>query len=605
MKKVPLILLLAFILLLTPAQTLAVDTIDLLSYWDMETGSGNVLNDRTIYNNDGNLVKNPEWNNNAAIGSYSLEFNKTAGSYVNFTNINTLDILGNISINCWVNPSRLDIQQRIIGRGGTTSHTAQYVLQLVNNQLYWAISDSGSSNTADAVGTNSLSPNSWHMVSATYDASAANLTIYVNGSYHNSDNALSSQYHQTTYGLEIGAVAGGTLSFNGSIDECLIYQRVLKESEFLELWNGGSGIPYDDFTSKEGNYNFTFKKETDKSIITGTQISLLLVSLNNGINYNFTTIIGNIIANISADEYILKISAPGYTTRSGYINYPDANFSKSRTIYLLNNETNYNEIIINVIDSTSLPVENAIVQAKKYYGDIGQFLQVDEEISDNEGQLVLDLFKYNVLYEFSVIYDNETKLFTTPSFIKKDEITLQIDTIENELTAWNEYQDINSGLIYNDISRMYRGVFTNIKGNEVNVCLEINKLSANSITQINRTCASGVSGTILGMTLDNATSATYDVKLIYYDAENNGYVLDSEERTYYNDFDSSIFGLILQIILTFAAIGFALGDARYTLLSVPLSLIIGRLLYLNHLPYSVLIGILLVGIIILWGMGRK
>ena len=97
----------------------------------------------------------------------------------------------------------------------------------------------------------------WYHVCGRSDGT--NLNVFVDGVQDGGDGAYTAPLDSSTWKLLIGDNEGHTKEFNGSIDEVVIYNRSLSDTEILELYN--SGIPvnnnglvaYYDFNEKTGS----------------------------------------------------------------------------------------------------------------------------------------------------------------------------------------------------------------------------------------------------------------------------------------------------------------------------------------------------------------
>ena len=90
----------------------------------------------------------------------------------------------------------------------------------------------------------SLSPlnnNVWNYVVVTYD-SLGNYNIYLDGNLSGNGNKLSTFSSVNTI---IGSKKGTSEFFNGTIDELIIYDKALSESEISQLYNSGNGVSVD------------------------------------------------------------------------------------------------------------------------------------------------------------------------------------------------------------------------------------------------------------------------------------------------------------------------------------------------------------------------
>jgi hypothetical protein len=90
----------------------------------------------------------------------------------------------------------------------------------------------------------SLTADTWHHIAAVWDGTAKTCMIYIDGfesSYITERAGVGSYNSDASYDKEIGraALSGGSLFFNGIIDEVMIFDRVLSVAEVEDLSNPG------------------------------------------------------------------------------------------------------------------------------------------------------------------------------------------------------------------------------------------------------------------------------------------------------------------------------------------------------------------------------
>ncbi len=95
------------------------------------------------------------------------------------------------------------------------------------------------------------STGTWYHVAVTADVSAgeAGITIYVNNSSVATTSVTDTATSMTAVAhSEIGGAAGGQ-TIDGTIDEVGVWSKVLTSGEVSDLYNSGSGIPYEEVTT--------------------------------------------------------------------------------------------------------------------------------------------------------------------------------------------------------------------------------------------------------------------------------------------------------------------------------------------------------------------
>lgn len=155
-----------------------------------------------------------------------------------------LDDLGSLTFCVWIYPDsngELNLG-RIIDKAGlsTTANTALYMGY--TGELWFYVR--GSTSLYRRANDNSVTLSAWNFVVVTWDGTFTDYTtihIYVNGaevSYQAGQNGVS-RTSNAANNLTIGSNEGASRSFNGKIDEVIIFDRVLTSSEIQDIYKHG------------------------------------------------------------------------------------------------------------------------------------------------------------------------------------------------------------------------------------------------------------------------------------------------------------------------------------------------------------------------------
>jgi hypothetical protein len=179
--------------------------------------------------------------------------------YINALSATSLDDIGSgngtgLTISAYINPKGLGesndgriVQKSTANVGGDlpVNGWAFYVTDadLATNALKFSVDDS-TTHTQRSTVANSISLNTWQHVVAVWDGStnASNIHLYVNGvepAYNFTDNGVS-RASDVSSSLYIGNNVAGSNTFDGSIDDVRIYNRILSPAEVKRLYELGS-----------------------------------------------------------------------------------------------------------------------------------------------------------------------------------------------------------------------------------------------------------------------------------------------------------------------------------------------------------------------------
>ncbi len=154
------------------------------------------------------------------------------------------DITSPLSISAWVNRATLGSSVGIVVKRMAVTSGYDFSIVGSNDHVQFGIGDNFGSNfrigneTANPISN----PNQWYHVVATYNGNSASsgINIYVDGVKQSLTNAFDNYGGGSTLSSDpftIGARASGTeRQFNGRIDEVRVYNRVLSDSEVLQLY---------------------------------------------------------------------------------------------------------------------------------------------------------------------------------------------------------------------------------------------------------------------------------------------------------------------------------------------------------------------------------
>jgi subtilisin family serine protease len=214
------------------------------------------------------------------------------GDYIEAADSTSLDIPGALTLSFWMKSDSL-----IGDDGALISKSADnakwfsgpsnkvYEIGILNNIIYFQVSN-GSINGLIAESSTSLTDGNWHHVVATWNGSEGDgsMLYYFDGSEVAEDTEIAPTFTQIqaiSSTLNMGGQNSGAYSFNGSIDEVIIFNRSLSEAEVENLYNR-SVVDRSSYGSKTSDKNWT-------GLQTG-EYHYFVDILDDGDNYNSTEI---------------------------------------------------------------------------------------------------------------------------------------------------------------------------------------------------------------------------------------------------------------------------------------------------------------------------
>lgn len=298
----------------------------LVSYWNMDSNSSNILVDSKGFDNG--TINNSVKLVAGKIGN-ALYFNNNANNFVYFHNNNFDFGSKSFSIAFWVNATSTSDMYFFSkdNRAYNASDDSAFILQTgFSNKIFiQRIVDGGGSNF---VSSTALNTNNWDYFIVTYDNITHRMIYYQNNNIVLNDTT-------TKYDLSNNAPlymgrsgpAQGVSPAIAVMDEVAIYNRSISTAEANLLWNEGAGrtYPFDEATfSIAGvcSYNSTPINNATVSLINPTTNAIYgTTSTNSSGNYLFSSSTYLLITNQS--EWVVSAyykNSTSYYAKSIWVN---------------------------------------------------------------------------------------------------------------------------------------------------------------------------------------------------------------------------------------------------------------------------------------------
>ena len=223
-------------------------SVSLAAYYELEEASGNRLDSHTggYTLTDVNTV-----GSGTGIQGTAADFEQTNAEYLSRVSTNSVfDGVTSFSISAWVNIESFSaVYPTVASVWNDGSNNRAWSLAFVGNQPYFYISQLGTNATLSNITSGAtLSTGTWHHLVGTFNGSTGNLRIYVNNTQYTNASGRTGIFNSSA-DFRIGhAVTFASRSdgyFDGLIDEVGIWTKELTASEVSDLYNSGSGIPFE------------------------------------------------------------------------------------------------------------------------------------------------------------------------------------------------------------------------------------------------------------------------------------------------------------------------------------------------------------------------
>jgi len=264
------------------------------------------------------------------------------------------------------------------------------------------------------------------------------------------------------------------------------------------------------------------------------------------------------------------------------------------------NATDASDVVITIIDEGAKPVEGAVVKSLKYDLESNSYLLQEVKETDFAGQSIFNIRLDEEYYRFVVELDGVVVRTTNPSYVTTT--TLNIQIIRDQLIAGEffSFLGITASIVYNNDTNNFRAEYNDASNIGSEYCFKVTRIGRTS-ELIDSECTSSPSGVLL-INHEVLTDKIYQAEM--YLKINPSQSVLVEIFDFSEKFDAGDLGLLLQLLLTmFFGFVFLYNPAVGSILT-PFSLVIGRLLGLNALDWTMITPLLIVGFIVAYLIER-
>lgn len=215
----------------------------LSGFWRFEEGGGSLAIDSSTYNNNGTItgaIYNNSKGSNGT-GSYALVFDGI-NDKVSIPDKPQLNLNESYTVSAWINPNKVTGLQTIISK---SESIWELNMIIYNGVLMGGFEDCADVNYYGSGGT--IVSDKWNHVLYTYNSTR--VLGYVNGLevFDVDGSGVPCLSHSP---LGVGNTGAGLhYWFNGSIDEVMVFNHSLSDSEILDLYNNGLVITHENITT--------------------------------------------------------------------------------------------------------------------------------------------------------------------------------------------------------------------------------------------------------------------------------------------------------------------------------------------------------------------
>ncbi|MBU1246344.1 MAG: LamG-like jellyroll fold domain-containing protein [Nanoarchaeota archaeon] len=330
----------------------------LIGYWSMDFYNITGVYDNSTYSHHGTMEGDPEQINGKFGNAFSFDGNDSLA----VSSTTDLKISGNMTISVWINPNAWTSGWKTVASKGWDDW---WLNANADNEFMRCVLINSTGTTHQVLTVNNAlsTVNKWYHVLVTHNSSDGNVSLYLDteikdsiimpGGIRTSNNALYIGEHSPNRNQNY---------WNGSIDELMIFDRVLSTEEILAIYNNTANRLYHNFTGlvdgttynysayvidEFGNVNFTsLRGVTIELDATAPNLTLdhpqnITYSYNTSLPLNYTATDGG-----GLDTVWYNLDNGANTTLTANITFDTS--VASHTLYIWANDTTNN------INSTSV-----------------------------------------------------------------------------------------------------------------------------------------------------------------------------------------------------------------------------------------------------------
>jgi hypothetical protein len=223
----------------------------LVSYWELEEASGTRVDSHAA--NDLAAVNTPA--NAAAIQGNGVDLeneatNNEQGLVITDASESGLDTSGDFAVSFWVNAEtwgNTDASPLVADNDNSVGWNSWAILYSSGSSRFNTYIAGGGSCTGQAFAGHStvLNTGTWYHIVFNYNEAAGTSAMYKDGALISTSTGRGTNLPDCSYNFSIGENSSSGENFDGIIDEVGFWNRTLTFGEVGELYNSGTGIPYD------------------------------------------------------------------------------------------------------------------------------------------------------------------------------------------------------------------------------------------------------------------------------------------------------------------------------------------------------------------------
>lgn len=226
---------------------------NLISVWEFEEASGT----RVDSHGSNDLTDNNTVGQTTGVQGNAANFVRANSEYLSISDASQsgLDFSGASSFAFWINISNAPTSGATyyvfaktgVGAGNRGYYGVYY--ESGGNTRFQLFGSTNGTAFASADGILSLGTSTWHHVCCVFDTPNTDILVYLDGNSTpaiSQTSGLGSQWSTNGFDFKLGDHSTSTGQYlDGYLDQFCVWNKVLSTTEVADLYNSGSGIPYE------------------------------------------------------------------------------------------------------------------------------------------------------------------------------------------------------------------------------------------------------------------------------------------------------------------------------------------------------------------------
>jgi glucose/arabinose dehydrogenase/PKD repeat protein len=219
----------------------------LVAGYAFDDGLGTVAADASGNGIIGTLANGATWAPGRYNGSIAFD---GLDDQVDLGNPGSLQLTGSMTISAWINSDAFPVDDAaVVSKRGSVGFQLDTTIDRGPRTIGFKLTSTSGAGMY-RYGATTMQTAAWYFIAGVYDATAATLSVYINGQLDNGSliGTVTTAQQNSSLGVRIGGTPTGSSRFDGRIDEVRIYSRALTAAEIQADMARGLGSGSGDST---------------------------------------------------------------------------------------------------------------------------------------------------------------------------------------------------------------------------------------------------------------------------------------------------------------------------------------------------------------------